>query len=299
MFTSRGRPRATGTTTSRTRLRANGSATPFTVNQQSKLNTQTFGGTGTTPWLELSSGALDGSFTVGANGQVVVEVSNIGLPAATDTAYNVEADAAMLVQVSPELAAGGVGHNLHAAALTVSEAMPLVQAAEVRWAAAGANVSALGSVRVIVGSLPGGELGASSAVVNTIYLDSNAQGYGWFIDPTPLQDSEFPLRVGATEERATSGPAAGEMDLLTVIMHEMGHFLGHGDLNPQASPYELMSADLAVGVRRLPDSAVAQGSGAQAKDAVFAALAQPQGGTTSAASAGGQSNAWWLLYGEE
>jgi hypothetical protein len=62
-----------------------------------------------------------------------------------------------------------------------------------------------------------------------------------------------------------------------------------------------MSADLAVGIRRLPDSAVAQGSGAQAqaKDAVFAALAQPQGGTTAAASAGSQSNAWWLLYGEE
>jgi hypothetical protein len=101
-------------------------------------------------------------------------------------------------------------------------------------------------------------------------------------------------------------------------MHEMGHFLGHADLDPQAFPYDLMSADLAVGVRRLPDSAVvaavAQGTSAQtkaggqgsataeqaqAKDAVFAALAQPQGGTTAGKTAGGESNAWWLLYGEE
>jgi hypothetical protein len=38
---------------------------------------------------------------------------------------------------------------------------------------------------------------------------------------------------------------------------------------------------------------------AQAKDAVLAALAQPQGGTTAGKTAGGASNAWWLLYGEE
>jgi hypothetical protein len=298
------------------------SATSFTVDQTASPS-KSIAGSGPSgvswSWHQLPSGtAVDGSFTVGASGTVVVKVSNIGLPASTNTANNVEADAVMLVQTQPELAAGGPGHNPHATALTASEAMPLVHEAEVRWAAAGANVSALGSVQVVVGNLPGAELGESSSVVHTIYLDSNAQGWGWFIDPTPGQDAEFPLRVGATEERATSGPAAGEMDLLTVIMHEMGHFLGHEDLDPQAFPYDLMSADLAVGVRRLPDSAVAaavaQGSSAQtqaggqgsvaaeqaqAKDAVFAALAQPQGGTTAGKTAGGASSAWWLLYGEE
>ena len=211
----------------------------------------------------------------------------------------------MLVQTQPELAAGGLGHNPNAAPLTASEAMPLVHEAELRWAAAGANVSALGSVQISVANLPGTELGESSAVVDTIFLDTNAQGWGWFIDPTPGLDSEFPVQVAKTEERATSGPAAGEMDLLTVIMHEMGHFLGHADLDPQASPYDLMSADLAAGIRRLPESAaaaaVAQGSSvqaqasgqggeateqAQAKDAVFAALSQPQGGTTVSKAAG-------------
>ena len=88
-------------------------------------------------------------------------------------------------------------------------------------------------------------------------------------------------------------------------MHEMGHFLGYEDLDPQASPYDLMSADLPAGVRRLPQSAViatvaqrrnaqAQAGGhasaaaeqTQAKDAVFAALAQPQGETTQGKAAG-------------
>jgi hypothetical protein len=295
----------------------NGGATPLTVDQTIAPPTSVAGsapGGGAWSWFQLGTS----SFTVGPDGTVAVEVSNNGLPPSTDFAYNVEADAAMLVPVQGEFAAGGVGHNSRAAALTASEAMPLVQEAEVRWAAAGASVSALGSVQVVVGNLPGTELGESSSAVDTIFLDSNAQGYGWFIDPTPGQDAEFPVQVAKTEERATSGPAAGEMDLLTVMMHEMGHFLGHEDLDPQAFPYDLMSADLAVGVRRLPGSAVAaaaaQGSSAQtqaggqggaaaqqaqAKDAVFAALVQPQGGTTADKTAGGGSNAWWLLYGEE
>jgi len=38
---------------------------------------------------------------------------------------------------------------------------------------------------------------------------------------------------------------------------------------------------------------------AQATDAVLAALAQPQGGSTAGTTAGGESSAWWLLYGQE
>jgi hypothetical protein len=222
---------------------------------------------------------------------VVVGLSNAGAQG------YVEADAVMLVQTSAELAAGGLGNNPHATPLTVSEAMPLVRAAEIRWAEAGANIAVLANLQVSVVNLPGMELGESSSVVDTIYLDTNAKGYGWFIDPTPYQNSEFPVQVAKTEDRATSGPAAGEMDLLTVIMHEMGHFLGCEDLNPQTSPYDLMSADLTVGTRRLPQSVAAEQ--ALAKDAVFAALAQPQGETTAGKAAGSESSAWWLLYGQE
>jgi hypothetical protein len=272
--------------------------TSFTVNQKGEPSLPISGSGpsgGNWSWYELSTGGLGGAYTVGANGQLVVQVSNKGLPARSNAANNVEADAVMIVPQEPELAAGGVGHNPNATSVTASEAMPLVQEAELRWAAAGANLSALGNVQVVVGNLPGTELAASSAMVHTIYLDTNAQGYGWFIDPTPGQDSEFPVQVAKTEERATSGPAAGEMDLLTVIMHEMGHFLGYQDLDPQVSPYDLMSASLAAGVRRLPDSVAAQSSSAQATDAVLAALAQPQSGATANNAAGYESEAWWLL----
>jgi sugar lactone lactonase YvrE len=291
---------------------ANGATTPTsTVNQRSapSISVANSGPTGATPWSWTELGSY--VYTVGADGKLVVGISSAG------TTGKVEADAVMIQLVTPELAAGGLGDNPNAAPLTASEAMPLVREAELRWAAAGANVAGLTSVQVVVGNLPGTALGDSSAGVDTIFLDANAKGWGWFIDPTPSQDNEFPVQVARTEEQATSGPAAGQMDLLTVIMHEMGHFLGHSDLSPQAFPYDLMSADLAVGIRRLPQGAVAaaaargtsaptQAGGqdiaaaaqARAKDAVFAALAQPQGGSTVGKSAGNEPRAWWLSYGE-
>jgi hypothetical protein len=95
----------------------------------------------------------------------------------------------------------------------------------------------------------------------------------------------------------------------------MGHVPGLQYLTPQASSYDLMLAGSVAGGLPLPDSAVvaavargkiaqtkASGQGgaavgpAQAKDAVFAALAQPEGGTTRGKAA---ARAWWLLYGQE
>src|SRR5205814_360364 len=77
-----------------------------------------------------------------------------------------------------------------------------------------------------------------------IYLDADAAGHGWFLDPTPRGDSEF------APGRAHS-PAAGRVDLLTVLAHEMGHVLGLGD-DHAADPVtgSVMAAALPVGVRR-------------------------------------------------
>lgn len=59
--------------------------------------------------------------------------------------------------------------------------------------------------------------------------------------------------------------AAGHYDLLSVVMHEMGHTLGLDDLDPLTNAGDLMAATLQTGQRR----------GAQASDidAVFASNA--------------------------
>jgi hypothetical protein len=61
-----------------------------------------------------------------------------------------------------------------------------------------------------------------------ILLSPDAAGRGWFLDPTPSQDEEFVPTRDHDEEllAAPDGPAAGRVDLLTVLTHEMGHVLG-------------------------------------------------------------------------
>jgi hypothetical protein len=91
--------------------------------------------------------------------------------------------------------------------------------------------------------LPGAMLGQEDGGI--IELDSDAAGHGWFVDPTPGDDVEF-----GPDGRALAGSgAAGTMDLLTVVLHELGHLLGfeHGAL-----PF--MSETLAAGVRLTPET---------------------------------------------
>src|SRR5262249_52179077 len=88
-------------------------------------------------------------------------------------------------------------------------------------------------------------------VADTILIDPMANGFGWFIDTTPLEDSEFGAGdAGGTLRAAVYSPAFGRMDLLTVVMHELGHAFGLEDLDAQVHPDELMAETLAVGIRR-------------------------------------------------
>jgi hypothetical protein len=78
-------------------------------------------------------------------------------------------------------------------------------------------------------------------------VDVTAAGYGWFVDPTPADDSEFGLGMAGS-------PAAGRMDLLTVVMHELGHVIGL-ESRYDGDPSDLMYVYLGTGTRRLPAAA--------------------------------------------
>jgi hypothetical protein len=96
--------------------------------------------------------------------------------------------------------------------------------------------------------LPGNMLGR--ALPNAIQIDVDAAGFGWFVDATPNDDLEFMVDSSTSQLVADAGsPAHERVDLLTTVMHELGHVLGfqHTDLDG------LMDEELPLGTRRLAD----------------------------------------------
>jgi Bacterial Ig domain len=122
----------------------------------------------------------------------------------------------------------------------------------------------------------------------TLYLDTDANGLGWYIDPTPWDNTEYSQTLTDSAYRATTDSAAyGHYDLLTTILHETAHlqgfiagysnydnhiqningskvFTGKGfsailtpdgsHLNSSVYTYDLMNTTLTPGVRKLPSA---------------------------------------------
>ena len=141
-----------------------------------------------------------------------------------------------------------------------SQLQTLVEAAIERWNASGlsaAQLELLRAMRFEVADLPGLRLGEAGE--GLIRVDRRAGGNGWFIDSTPLDDEEF---SGTTTRRYTQPnlPAAGRMDLLTALLHEMGHALGLDDSYRNEHRDSLMYGYLTKGERRLPEAGQARGA---------------------------------------
>ena len=81
-----------------------------------------------------------------------------------------------------------------------------------------------------------------------ITLDTNSAGHGWYIDPTPLDNTDDYLPTSNPEVwQAKAGSAAdGKMDLLSVLLHEYGHALG---LEHSGNGADFMAASLEPRVR--------------------------------------------------
>ncbi len=105
-------------------------------------------------------------------------------------------------------------------------------------------------IRVEVADLSGPHLARSTH--NSIQLDVDAMGYGWFVDQTPHDDSEYEFDVLRQEWVALAdGPAAGAIDLLTTLMHEIGHLRGDGHSVGDTASSDVMQASLGAGLRRI------------------------------------------------
>lgn len=90
-----------------------------------------------------------------------------------------------------------------------------------------------------IADLPGNLLGTTAG--NTITIDSNGAGMGWFIDATPWNDSEFDTKT----------QMGNQYDLLTVLTHELGHLHGHNHEHAG-----VMVATLDVNTRLIPEKTV-------------------------------------------
>ena len=96
----------------------------------------------------------------------------------------------------------------------------------------------------------------ASYSLRAITIDATAAGYGWFVDTTPDDASEFEASDTEGVLRAAKGSLAeGKMDLLTVVSHELGHLLGH---EHDSSEGAIMSETLDAGTRIEDDHSEAE-----------------------------------------
>jgi hypothetical protein len=168
-----------------------------------------------------------------------------------------ETDPVTLAYTGDHLTAAAIAANPTNEMLNADEVQPLLTEARARWQGAGVDISGLGPIDIRIADLPGSTLG--QAVGRTIWIDSNAAGWGWFVDVTPGDDSEFTTPGDQGEQN--------RMDLLTVLEHELGHVLGY-----EHEESGVMIDTLPAGTRRGPGNGIDSATKLDGRDLFLAFL---------------------------
>ncbi len=142
--------------------------------------------------------------------------------------------------------------------LTENQLQGIADAAKAQWTSLAPSVApVLSSVRFQVADLSGLAVGKTSSDGSLITIDPTAAGFGWFVDSSPFSNEEFASTSNLTLHATTSAAAQG-MDLLTVVLHELGHILGLSDAQVDDPTNPLMDETLSPGVRRLLETVPVQ-----------------------------------------
>jgi hypothetical protein len=201
-----------------------------------------FQGVSTT--LTFAPGTTSQTVSVTIIGRPIGKVTKsftVVLSSPTNAALGTTTSTVTITGTSAQVAAGVAPAGSVAMPLTASQLQPVIAAAEQDWQSVGIAASQLAADQfIITQQLPVGEIGYTDG--NTIYIDATAAGFGWYTGLTGAFDSSGQALLGSL--------AAGHIDLLTVLLHEIGHTVGLPD-GCACGPYtDLMQATLGAGERR-------------------------------------------------